>query len=167
MQDAFFTGTMEGTSKKMKCPYCEHRKDKVVDSRESKEGDLIRRRRECLSCQRRFTSYEKIEHLPYMVVKKGGNRESFQKEKLLGGLMRACEKRPVSPQQLDNIIDSVEKHLADSPDREIPSSLIGQMIMDQLRALDKVAYVRFASVYLDFKSAEEFMQELNQLLSKS
>lgn len=151
----------------MRCPYCDHRKDKVVDSRESKEGDLIRRRRECLNCQRRFTSYEKIEHLPFMVIKKGGNRESFQKEKILRGLLRACEKRPVSTQQLDNIIDSIEKHLADCNDREIPSSLIGQMIMEQLRALDKVAYVRFASVYLDFKSAEEFMQELNQLLARN
>ncbi len=151
----------------MRCPYCDHRKDKVVDSRESKEGALIRRRRECLNCQRRFTSYERIEHLPYMVVKKGGDRESYQKEKLLRGLLRACEKRPVSPQQLDDIIDSVEKHLADSIDREIPSSEIGQMIMDQLRVLDKIAYVRFASVYLDFKSAEEFMQELNQLLSRN
>ena len=102
-----------------------------------------------------------------MVVKKGGNRETFQKEKVLGGLLRACEKRPVSSQQLEAIIDSVEQRLADSPDREIPSSLIGQIIMDQLRTLDKVAYVRFASVYLDFKSAEEFMEELNQLLSKS
>ena len=151
----------------MRCPYCDHRKDKVVDSRESKEGDLIRRRRECLNCQRRFTSYEKIEHLPFMVIKKGGNRESFQKEKILRGLLRACEKRPVSTQQLDNIIDSIEKHLADCSDREIPSSLIAQMIMEQLRALDKVAYVRFASVYLDFKSAEEFMQELNQLLARN
>jgi len=151
----------------MRCPYCDHRKDKVVDSRESKEGALIRRRRECLNCQRRFTSYERIEHLPYMVVKKGGDRESYQKEKLLRGLLRACEKRPVSPQQLDDIIDSVEKHLADSIDREIPSSEIGQMIMEQLRVLDKIAYVRFASVYLDFKSAEEFMQELNQLLSRN
>lgn len=151
----------------MRCPYCDHRKDKVVDSRESKEGALIRRRRECLNCQRRFTTYERIEHLPYMVVKKGGDRESYQKEKLLRGLLRACEKRPVSPQQLDDIIDSVEKHLADSIDREIPSSEIGQMIMEQLRVLDKVAYVRFASVYLDFKSAEEFMQELNQLLSRN
>ena len=151
----------------MRCPYCDHRKDKVVDSRESKEGALIRRRRECLNCQRRFTSYERIEHLPYMVVKKGGDRESYQKEKLLRGLLRACEKRPVSPQQLDDIIDSVEKHLADSIGREIPSSEIGQMIMEQLRVLDKVAYVRFASVYLDFKSAEEFMQELNQLLSRN
>jgi transcriptional repressor NrdR len=151
----------------MRCPYCDHRKDKVVDSRESKEGSLIRRRRECLNCQRRFTTYERIEHLPFMVVKKGGDRESYQKEKLLRGLLRACEKRPVSPQQLDGIIDSVEKHLADSIDREIPSSEIGKMIMEQLRVLDKVAYVRFASVYLDFKSAEEFMQELNQLLSRS
>ena len=151
----------------MRCPYCDHRKDKVVDSRESKEGALIRRRRECLNCQRRFTSYEKIEHLPFMVIKKGGDRESYQKEKLLRGLLRACEKRPVSPQQLDDIIDSVEKHLADSIDREIPSSHIGQMIMEQLRVLDKVAYVRFASVYLDFKSTEEFMQELNQLLSRN
>ena len=151
----------------MKCPYCDNRKDRVVDSRESKEGNLIRRRRECLNCSRRFTSYEKIESLPFMVVKKGGNRETFQKEKVLGGLWPACEKRPVSSQQLEAIIDSVEQRLADSPDREIPSSLIGQIIMDQLRTLDKVAYVRFASVYLDFKSAEEFMEELNQLLSKS
>lgn len=151
----------------MKCPYCDFRKDRVVDSRESKEGDLIRRRRECLNCKRRFTSYEKIEHLPLMVIKKGGSRETFQKEKILRGLLRACEKRPVSPQQLEEIIESVEKCLTDSPGREIPSSLIGKMIMDQLRALDKVAYVRFASVYLDFKSVEEFMGELNQLLAKN
>lgn len=151
----------------MKCPYCDHRKDKVVDSRESREGDHIRRRRECLNCRRRFTTYEKTEHLPFMVIKKGGNRETFQKEKILRGLLRACEKRPVSTQQLDGIIESVEKRLADAADREIPSSLIGQIIMQQLRALDKVAYVRFASVYLDFKSVEEFMQELNQLLAKN
>ena len=151
----------------MKCPYCDHRKDRVVDSRESKEGALIRRRRECLSCKRRFTSYERIESLPSMVIKKDGSRETFQKEKIQRGLLRACEKRPVSTQHLDSIIESVEKRLADSTDREIPSSLIGQMIMEQLRALDKVAYVRFASVYLDFKSVEEFMEELNELLTKS
>jgi len=151
----------------MKCPYCDHRKDRVVDSRESKEGALIRRRRECLSCKRRFTSYERIESLPSMVIKKDGSRETFQKEKIQRGLLRACEKRPVSTQHLDSIIESVEKRLADSTDREIPSSLIGQMIMEQLRALDKVAYVRFASVYLDFKSVEEFMEELNELLAKS
>ena len=151
----------------MRCPFCDHRKDRVVDSRESKEGDIIRRRRECLNCRRRFTSYEKIEHLPFMVVKKDGNRETFQKEKVLRGLLRACEKRPVSAQQLDSIIESVEKRLADSTDRGIASSVIGQMIMEQLRSLDKVAYVRFASVYLDFKSVEEFMQELNQLLAKN
>jgi len=151
----------------MKCPYCDHRKDRVVDSRESKEGALIRRRRECLSCKRRFTSYERIESLPSMVIKKDGSRETFQKDKIQRGLLRACEKRPVSTQHLDSIIESVEKCLADSADREIPSSLIGQMIMEQLRALDKVAYVRFASVYLDFKSVEEFMEELNELLAKS
>lgn len=148
----------------MRCPFCSHIEDKVVDSRESKEGDSIRRRRECLSCGRRFTSYERIDEIPYMVVKKGGRREIFDRSKVLAGLLRACEKRPISVAQLEAIVDDVEKTVQDSTDRELVTSEIGKIIMRRLKALDKVAYVRFASVYLEFEDVSEFMSELKNLV---
>ncbi|MBI2822393.1 MAG: transcriptional repressor NrdR [Acidobacteria bacterium] len=150
----------------MKCPYCEHLEDRVVDSRESKEGDVVRRRRECLKCGRRFTSYERIDEIPYMVVKKGGQRERFERNKVMAGLLRACEKRPVSTGQLEQIVDEIERHVQDSPDREITSEEVGKAVMRRLRQLDKVAYVRFASVYLEFKDVTEFMTEINHLFKK-
>ncbi|HUG42996.1 MAG TPA: transcriptional regulator NrdR [Acidobacteriota bacterium] len=148
----------------MRCPYCEGRRDRVVDSRESKEGDVIRRRRECQQCGRRFTSYERIEEIPYMVVKKRGRREAFDRSKVLKGLLKACEKRPFSPQQLEEIVDAVEQRLAESPAREIRSEQIGKIVMHRLKAIDKVAYVRFASVYLEFEDVHEFMQEIDRLV---
>jgi transcriptional repressor NrdR len=148
----------------MRCPFCSHIEDKVVDSRESKDGDSIRRRRECLGCGRRFTSYERIDEIPYMVVKKDGNRESFDRNKVLAGLFRAAEKRPISTTQLEAIADEVEKNVQDSLDRELPTSDIGKLIMRRLKSLDKVAYVRFASVYLEFEDLSAFMSELKTLL---
>jgi len=148
----------------MKCPFCGHLEDKVVDSRESKEGDAIRRRRQCLGCTRRFTSYERIDEIPYMVVKKDGRRERFERQKVLAGLLRACERRPVSMVQLEAIADEAELLAQESPVREISTETIGTTIMTELKSLDKVAYVRFASVYLDFKDVKEFMSELKDLL---
>ena len=148
----------------MKCPFCGHPEDKVVDSRESKEGQAIRRRRECLSCERRYTTYERLDEIPYMIVKKDNRREKFDRQKILSGLLRACEKRPISMNQLEAIVNEAEGFFAESTDRERPSSEIGQLLMDRLRELDKVAYVRFASVYLDFKDIKEFMDELKGLL---
>jgi len=148
----------------MRCPFCGHIEDKVVDSRESKDGDSIRRRRECLECSRRFTSYERIDEIPYMVVKKDGKREIFDRNKILAGTLRACEKRPISTGQLEAIVDEVEKVVQDSPDRELSTSAIGKIIMRRLKAMDKVAYVRFASVYLEFEDVSEFMTELKDLV---
>ena len=148
----------------MRCPFCSHIEDKVVDSRESKDGDSIRRRRECLDCGRRFTSYERIDEIPYMVVKKDGKRESWDRHKVLSGLFRACEKRPISSGQLETIVNEVEKNVQDSLDRELATSDIGKIIMRRLKTLDKVAYVRFASVYLEFADVSEFMTELKDLV---
>ena len=148
----------------MKCPFCGHLQDKVVDSRESKEGDAIRRRRQCLGCQRRFTSYERIDEIPYMVVKKDGRRERFDRQKVLAGILKACEKRPVSMVQLEAIADRAESMVQESSERELSTRTIGELIMKDLKNLDKVAYVRFASVYLDFKDVPEFMNELKDLL---
>ncbi|SRR5258706_9828465 len=148
----------------MRCPFCSHIEDKVVDSRESKDGDSIRRRRECLGCARRFTSYERIDEIPYMVVKKDGKREGWDRNKVLAGLFRAAEKRPVSTGQLEAVVDEVEKNVQDSLDRELATSEIGKIIMRRLKALDKVAYVRFASVYLEFADVSEFMTELKVLV---
>lgn len=148
----------------MKCPYCAHLGDKVVDSRESKEGEAIRRRRECLGCGRRFTSYERIDEIPYMVVKKDGSRERFERQKLIAGLLKACEKRPVTVSALEAIADKVEANLQERPDREIATVEIGQFVMQELKRLDKVAYVRFASVYRHFRDIGEFMSELKGLL---
>ena len=148
----------------MKCPFCAHLHDKVVDSRESKDGDAIRRRRQCLNCKRRFTSYERIDEIPTVVVKKDGRRERFDRQKVLAGVLKACEKRPVSMSQLETIADNAEAMVQESSEREVSTRAIGEMIMNELKNLDKVAYVRFASVYLDFKDVQEFMSELKDLL---
>ena len=148
----------------MKCPYCGFGQDRVVDSRESKEADAIRRRRECERCNRRFTTYERIDEIPYMVVKKDGRRERFDRQKVLSGLLRACEKRPVPSSQLEAIVDAAEAYLVDAPERERTASEIGELIMDYLKGLDTVAYIRFASVYRDFKDVREFKAELEGLL---
>lgn len=149
----------------MKCPYCAHLEDKVVDSRESREGEVIRRRRECLACGRRFTSYERVDEIPYMVVKKDGRRERFERQKLVAGLLKACEKRPVKVSALEAVADRVEGALQERPDREMPTTEIGHVVMQELRQLDKVAYVRFASVYRHFRDIGEFMTELEDLLN--
>jgi transcriptional repressor NrdR len=148
----------------MKCPFCGYIEDKVVDSRESREGESIRRRRECLKCERRFTSYERIDEIPYMVVKKNEQREPFDRNKVMAGILRACEKRPIPAAKLDAIVNSVEKYVQESPERERPTTKIGDMIMRRLKELDKVAYVRFASVYLEFEDVTEFMAELKNLV---
>jgi transcriptional repressor NrdR len=148
----------------MKCPFCGFPNDKVVDSRESKEADAIRRRRECLKCEKRFTTYERIDEIPYMVVKKDGRREKFERQKVLNGLLRACEKRPVPMGKLEQIVNDAESFVIESPERERRTTEIGELIMNRLRKYDKVAYVRFASVYLDFKDVKEFMAELKDLM---
>ena len=148
----------------MKCPFCGFVNDKVVDSRESKEGESIRRRRECIHSEKRFTTYERIDEIPYMVIKKDGRREKFDRQKVLNGLLRACEKRPVSIGKMEQIVNEAEAFLIDSPERERKTSEIGELIMNRLKKFDKVAYVRFASVYLDFKDVKEFMAELRHLL---
>jgi transcriptional repressor NrdR len=148
----------------MKCPFCNHLEDKVVDSRESKEGDAIRRRRECLGCEKRYTTYERIDEVPYMAIKKDGRREKFDRQKVLGGLLKACEKRPVSMGRLSEMVNRVESMVSDSPDREISTTEIGEYLMENLKALDKIAYVRFASVYRDFQDEEAFFNELKTLM---
>ncbi|MFH1645810.1 MAG: transcriptional regulator NrdR [Candidatus Omnitrophota bacterium] len=150
----------------MKCPYCGYSEDKVIDSRSSMENSSVRRRRECLKCQRRFTTYEHIEEISLMVVKKDGNRQVFDRSKLMAGLLTACEKRPISVLQIEEILDSIEKELHKSNEKEVSSSLIGEMAMNHLHKIDKVAYVRFASVYREFKDVTEFMKELKLLLKK-
>lgn len=147
----------------MKCPYCAYLESKVVDSRPADEGASIRRRRECLSCHKRFTTYETMESLPLMVVKKDGSRQSFDRGKVMGGLIRACEKRPVSYQALENLVSEIELALQNQIDREVTSSQIGELILDRLKQLDEVAYVRFASVYREFKDVDSFMAELKHL----
>jgi len=148
----------------MTCPFCRHRQDRVIDSRESKEGDLIRRRRECLKCLRRFTTYERSDEIPYMVVKRDGRRERFDRQKVLEGLLRACEKRPVPIAKLAEVVDAVESALAENPEREVSTAGIGELVLDRLKRLDKIAYVRFASVYKDFQDADAFLVELKDLL---
>jgi len=148
----------------VKCPFCGSTKDKVVDSRESGLGDAIRRRRECQDCSRRFTSYERIEEIPYLVIKRDGRREAFDRAKLMAGLHRACEKRPVSAKDLATLADDVEQMVQDSGDREVETKVIGEMVVDRLKELDKVAYVRFASVYRRFEDVQEFVAELKDLL---
>ena len=148
----------------MKCPFCGHLDDRVVDSRESREGDAIRRRRECARCERRFTSYERIDEIPYMVVKKDGTRERFEREKVIAGMLKACEKRPVSVAVLESVANRVEAALHERPEKEMSAAEVGALVMDELKTLDKVAYVRFASVYRDFRDIGEFMEELKGLL---
>jgi len=148
----------------MKCPFCNHPESKVIDSRESKNGLSIRRRRECLSCKKRFTTYERIEEIPYMVIKKDGRRQPFDSQKLLKGLLKACEKRPIPLQKLEEIVEEIESKLQEGPEKEMKASKIGQFVMKRLKALDKVAYVRFASVYREFKDVLEFKEELESIL---
>jgi transcriptional repressor NrdR len=150
----------------MTCPFCGHKQDRVIDSRESKEGDVIRRRRECLKCARRFTTYERSDEIPYMVVKRDGRREKFDRQKILEGLLKACEKRPVPMPKLAEVVDEVESKLADSAEREISTTEVGELLMRRLRSLDKIAYVRFASVYRDFQDVEAFLVELKDLLQR-
>ena len=149
----------------MQCPACRNLEDKVVDSREAAEGETIRRRRECLKCGRRFTTYERIEEHPLMVVKKDGRREPFDRKKILNGLQRACEKRPVSTEQIETLVNSLERAIQQEFDKEIPSRELGERLMRALHALDEVAYVRFASVYRSFKDVGQFMDELKDLLA--
>ena len=151
----------------MKCPFCGYEESKVIDSRPTDEGERIRRRRECLQCTKRFTTYEMIESLPIIVIKKDGSRESFDRQKLLTGMLRACEKRPVSIEMLDRAITDIETVIQNSLDREVSSDKIGELVMDKLKELDEVAYVRFASVYRQFKDITTFRDELNKLLDSS
>ncbi len=148
----------------MKCPFCAHLEDKVVDSRESTEGDSIRRRRECLHCERRFTTYEKIEEIPLKVVKKDNTRESYDRRKVLSGILKACEKRPVSVEQIEQMVDEIERAIEKGHEQEIGSKEIGELVMQKLHHVDEVAYVRFASVYKQFKDVNEFMEVVKKLL---
>ena len=150
----------------MKCPFCGHPEDKVVDSREGKEGRVVRRRRECLSCSRRFTTYERVDEIPFMVVKKDGRREPFDRNKLLTGLVKACEKRPVPMSSLEKVVDEIENLMQESPEKELPTAVIGERPMERLKEMDQVAYVRFASVYRQFGDLNEFMEELKALLGQ-
>ena len=150
----------------MKCPYCGDQESKVVDSRHSEDGQSIRRRRECLSCQKRFTTYETVESLPMVVIKRDNSRQSFDRNKILNGMLRACEKRPVAMADLELAVDEIEQSLQNSLDREVSTSQIGELVMERLKPLDEVAYVRFASVYLQFKDINSFMRELNKILEE-
>ena len=150
----------------MKCPYCGYQESKVVDSRHSDDGASIRRRRECLACNKRFTTYETVESLPIVVVKKDGSRQSFDRNKVLNGMVRACEKRPVPMAELEKAVDEIEQIIQNSLEREISTSSIGELVMERLKPLDEVAYVRFASVYRQFKDINTFMQELNKILEE-
>ncbi len=151
----------------MKCPYCEYPESKVVDSRPTDEGQAIRRRRECMGCSKRFTTYEKIEELPIIVVKKDGNRQTYDRNKLMNGIIKACEKRPVSMSTIERVVDDIEKNLFNSLENEITSVEIGEMVMNKLKDVDEVAYVRFASVYRQFKDVNSFMEELKKILDES
>ena len=150
----------------MRCPYCNFPESKVLDSRPTDESNSIRRRRECLSCGKRFTTYETVESVPLVVVKKDGSRQAFDRNKILNGLVKACEKRPVSMEVLEKTVSEIEQKLLNSMDREVPSERVGELVMDALKEVDQVAYVRFASVYRQFKDIDSFMAELNKLLGK-
>nr|WP_300002314.1 transcriptional regulator NrdR [Tissierella sp.] len=150
----------------MKCPYCEFLDSKVIDSRPTDEGQAIRRRRECISCAKRFTTYEKFEEIPIIVVKKDGNRQSYNRNKLLNGIIKSCEKRPVSIDTIEKIVDDIEKKLSNSLDKEVTSIELGEMVMKELKDIDEVSYVRFASVYRQFKDLNTFMEELKKLLDE-
>lgn len=151
----------------MKCPFCEEPDTKVIDSRPTEDGHAIRRRRECPACSKRFTTYEKIEEMFFMVVKADGRRETFDRNKVLNGIMRACEKRPISMAQMEAVVDDIERSLNNMMEKEIPSSVIGEVVMEKLKDLDEVAYVRFASVYRDFKDVTTFVAEVEQLLKNT
>jgi len=151
----------------MKCPFCDFLESKVIDSRPTDEGQAIRRRRECISCGKRFTTYEKIEEIPLIIVKRDGNRQSYDRNKLLNGILKSCEKRPVSINTMENIVDDIEKHLSNSMEKEITSVEIGEMVMNSLKSIDEVAYVRFASVYRQFKDVNSFMDELKKILDEN
>ena len=151
----------------MKCPYCSFDEDKVIDSRPTDEGATIRRRRECLSCRKRYTTYEKVENMPIMVIKKDGSRQTYDRDKVRKGILRACEKRSVSINQIEKILDAIEGQINNSLEREVTSEFIGELVMEKLRELDEVAYVRFASVYRQFKDINTFMNELNKLYMKN
>ena len=150
----------------MKCPFCSHTEDKVIDSRSSNEDKSVRRRRECMKCKKRFTTYEYIEEIPLMVIKKDGRREAFDRNKIISGILKACEKRPVSMEKVEAVVDRVEKELQKSFDKEVKAQNVGELVMEHLHKLDEVAYVRFASVYRQFKDINQFMKELKDLLSK-
>ena len=150
----------------MKCPFCGHTEDKVIDSRSSNEDRSVRRRRECLKCKKRFTTYEYVEEAPLMLIKKDGRREAFDRNKIINGIVKACEKRPVSMEKIEAMVDKVEKELQKSFDKEVKADAIGELVMEHLHKLDEVAYVRFASVYRQFKDINHFMKELKDLLSK-
>ena len=150
----------------MKCPYCGYKESRVVDSRPADEGNSIRRRRECLSCEKRFTTYETMESLPMVVIKKDGSRQTFDRSKVLNGMIRACEKRPVPLAELERLADEIEQNLQNSLEREISTEAIGEQVMEKLKGVDEVAYVRFASVYRQFKDINTFMSELNKLLAE-
>ena len=149
----------------MKCPFCSYEEHKVIDSRPVEESKSIRRRRECLKCQKRFTTYERVESISLIVIKKDGTREEFNRDKIMNGIVRACQKRPVSVQQMENMVDEIEHQLANSLDREVRTELVGEMVMQKLKEVDEVSYVRFASVYRQFKDINTFMEELKKLLS--
>lgn len=150
----------------MRCPFCGHDEDKVIDSRPADEGAAIRRRRECINCGNRFTTYEKIENLPLMVIKKDGSRQPFNRDKLIAGISKSCEKRPVSTEQIEILVDSIENRYQNSLKREVSSREIGERVMEGLKEIDEVAYVRFASVYRQFKDVSSFLHELNEILGK-
>lgn len=150
----------------MRCPFCGHAEDRVIDSRPSEEGAAIRRRRECISCGARFTTYEKIENLPLLVIKKDGTRQPFDREKLISGIIKSCEKRPVSTAQVENLVNAIEAQTQNALKREISSREIGEMVMEGLKNIDEVAYVRFASVYRQFRDVNSFLEELNEMLNK-
>ena len=151
----------------MKCPFCGHRDDKVIDSRASSDGDAVRRRRECLKCRKRFTTYEVVEESSLLVVKKDGRREPFDRKKILNGIQKACEKRPISSEKIEGLVSAIEHDIHKKFDKEVLSKAIGELIMDKLAVLDEVAYVRFASVYRQFKDVNQFMAELRDLLKKA
>lgn len=150
----------------MKCPYCEYLESKVIDSRPTDEGQAIRRRRECMNCAKRFTTYEKIEEIPIIIVKKDGNRQSYDRNKLLNGILKSCEKRPVPMSTIEEIVNDIEKNLSNSLEKEITSVQVGEMVMNKLKTIDEVAYVRFASVYRQFKDVNSFMDELKKILDE-
>lgn len=150
----------------MRCPFCGHAEDRVIDSRPSEEGAAIRRRRECLSCNARFTTYEKVENLPLLVIKKDGTRQPFDREKLISGILKSCEKRPVSTAQVEQLVNTIEAQSQNTLKREVSSREIGEMVMEGLKQIDEVAYVRFASVYRQFRDVNSFLEELNEMLNK-